>query len=183
MEQVVRGISRDDTWAIVERLLDAWRDGRTIFVIGNGGSASTASHMMNDLSKMTIVDGKKRVRAVALTDNVPYMTAVSNDISYFEVFVEQLRNLLLPHDVLIAISGSGNSENVVRAVQYANGVGAVTIGLCGEPGSRLHKSAELAVTIPSKRICQQEDGHLILNHAIALALRDAIAFEATSATA
>jgi D-sedoheptulose 7-phosphate isomerase len=180
MERVVREISRDDTREIVGRLLDAWREGRTIFVIGNGGSASTASHMVNDLSKMTITEGKKRVRAVALTDNVPYLTAVANDISYSEVFVEQLRNLLQPNDLLIALSGSGNSENVVRAVKYANTVGAFTIGLCGEPGSRLHRSAGIAVTIPSKNICQQEDGHLILNHAIALALRDAIAAEASS---
>jgi D-sedoheptulose 7-phosphate isomerase len=178
MERVVREISRDDTRAIVGRLLDAWRDGRTIFVIGNGGSASTASHMMNDLSKSTIVEGKKRVRAVALTDNVPHMTAIANDLSYADVFVEQLRNLLQPRDVLIVLSGSGNSENIVRAVTYGNAIGAVTIGFCGQPGSRLHAAADVAVTIPSTNICQQEDGHLILNHTIALALRDAIAAEA-----
>jgi D-sedoheptulose 7-phosphate isomerase len=178
MERVVRGISREDTRAIVGRLLAAWREGRTIYVIGNGGSASTASHMINDLSWMTIVEGKKRVRAVALTDNIPHITAVANDTTYAEIFIEQLRNLLQPRDVLIALSGSGNSENVVRAVKYANGVGAVTIGFCGQPGSRLHEAAEIAVTIPSTNICQQEDGHLILNHTIALALRDAIAAEA-----
>ncbi len=175
VERVVRSISRSDVRRVVERLFEAWRERRTVYIIGNGGSASTASHMMNDLNKMSTVAGMPRFRAIALTDNVPYMTAISNDIEYADVFVEQLKNLLLPGDVVIALSGSGNSENVVRAVRYARDVKATTIGLCGQPGSRLCEAADTVVTIPSKSICQQEDGHLILNHAIALALRDRIA--------
>jgi len=146
-EAVVRSISRTDVRAVVERLYEGWRDRRTTYIIGNGGSASTAS----------------------------YMTAIGNDISYADVFVEQLKNLLLPKDILIALSGSGNSENIIRATQYAHEVGAFVIGLCGQPGSRLCQTSDAVVTIPAKIICQQEDAHLIINHTIALALRDRIA--------
>jgi D-sedoheptulose 7-phosphate isomerase len=175
MAEVVKSISRADVRAVVDRLFQGWREGRTTYVIGNGGSASTASHMMNDLNKMTTIAGAPRFRAIALTDNVPYITAVGNDIEYADVFLEQLRNLLLPQDILIALSGSGNSENVIRAVQYARSLGACVVGLCGQPGSRLCECADLVVTIPAKSICQQEDGHLMLNHAIALTLRERIA--------
>jgi D-sedoheptulose 7-phosphate isomerase len=175
IEGVVRAISRDDVRAVVDHLFVAWRERRTTYIIGNGGSASTASHMMNDLSKMTAVEGAPRFRAVALTDNVPYITAVGNDIEYAGIFVEQLRNLFLPGDVLIALSGSGNSENVIRAAAYARESGGYVIGLCGQPGSRLCANADAVVSIPAQIICQQEDGHLILNHAIALALRERIA--------
>lgn len=175
IERVVQSISRDDVRAVVDRLFESWHEGRTTYIIGNGGSASTGSHMMNDLSKMTTIEGKKRFRAIALTDNMPYITAIGNDIEYADIFVEQLRNLLLPNDTLIAISGSGNSENIIRAARYANEIGATVIGLCGNPGSRLCACADVAVTIASNSICQQEDGHLILNHAMALALRERIA--------
>lgn len=175
IEQVVKSIVRDDVRAVVDRLFRGWQDRSTTYIIGNGGSASTASHMMNDLSKMTSFPGVPRFRAVALTDNVPYITAIGNDIEYADIFIEQLKNLLLPHDILIVISGSGNSENVIRAATYARDLGATVIGLCGKPGSRLCQNADFVVTIPAESICQQEDGHLILNHAIALTLRDRIA--------
>lgn len=174
-EEVVRSISRSEVRAVVDCLFEGWQHRRTTYIIGNGGSASTASHMMNDLNKMTSLEGAPRFRAIALTDNVPYITAVGNDIEYADVFLEQLRNLLLPDDILIAISGSGNSENIIRAAEYARKLGSYVIGLCGNPGSRLCACADSVVTIPAKSICQQEDGHLILNHAIALALRDRIA--------
>jgi len=175
VEQVVHSISRADVEAVVESLFECWRRRSTAYIIGNGGSASTASHMMNDLNKMTSFPGKPRFRAIALTDNVPLITAVGNDIEYASVFVEQLQNLLTPGDVLIALSGSGNSENVIRAAEYARGLGALVVGLCGNPGSRLCAAADKVVTIPARTICQQEDAHLILNHAIALALREQIA--------
>jgi D-sedoheptulose 7-phosphate isomerase len=180
-EDVVRSISRSEVRAVVDRLFDGWKNRRTTYIIGNGGSASTASHMMNDLNKMTSFDGLPRFRAIALTDNVPYITAIGNDIEYADVFIEQLKNLLLPTDILIAISGSGNSENIIRATEYGRAIGAYVIGLCGNPGSRLCASADAVVTIAAKSICQQEDGHLILNHAIALALRDRIAGETATA--
>lgn len=180
-EAVVRSISRSEVRVVVDRLFEGWQSHRTTYIIGNGGSASTASHMMNDLNKMTSHEGLHRFRAIALTDNMPLVTAIGNDIEYADVFIEQLKNLLLPTDMLIAISGSGNSENIIRACDYARKLGAFVIGLCGNPGSRLCTSANAVVTIPAKSICQQEDGHLILNHAIALALRDRIAAEKATA--
>jgi len=175
IEKVVKSISRADVRVVVDRLFDAWREQRTTYIIGNGGSASTASHMMNDLNKMTTVEGAQRFRAIALTDNMPYITAIGNDIEYSDVFVEQLRNLLCPKDVLIAISGSGNSENIIRAAKYARRIGAGVIALCGNPGSRICECADAVVNVAAESICHQEDGHLILNHAIALALRERIA--------
>jgi D-sedoheptulose 7-phosphate isomerase len=175
IEGVVKSISRAEVRAVVECLFEGWTSGRTTYIIGNGGSASTASHMMNDLSKITSFEGARRFRAIALTDNMPYITAIGNDIEYADIFVEQLRNLLLPMDILIVISGSGNSENVIRAASYARELGARVVGLCGRPGSRLCENADSVVTVPATSICQQEDGHLILNHAIALALRERIA--------
>lgn len=181
IEHVIRSISRTDVEAVVDALLECWRRQSTVYIIGNGGSASTASHMMNDLNKMTSFPGVPRFRAIALTDNMPLITAVGNDIEYGDVFVEQLRNLLKPRDVVIAISGSGNSENVIRAASYAREIDALVIGLCGNPGSKLCAASDVAVTVAAKSICQQEDGHLILNHTIALALRDRIG-QGTKAT-
>jgi D-sedoheptulose 7-phosphate isomerase len=170
IEQAIREISRDDVAAVVDTLEACWASGNTTFVVGNGGSASTASHMMNDLNKFTLVTGAKRFRAIALTDNVPLITAWGNDASYDDVFVEPLRNLMNDGDVVIAISGSGNSPNVLRAIEYANTRGT-TIGLCGFPGGKLAALATQRVIVPAMSIGQQEDGHLIINHAVATALR------------
>jgi len=174
IEAAVRLIDRDAVRRVVDTLFACWQRGGTTYVIGNGGSAATASHMMNDLMKCTIVEGQARFRAIALTDNVPVMTAFANDIAYEEIFIEPLRALLEPADVLLSLSGSGNSPNVLRAVAFAKETGALTIGLCGDTGGKLAALADLAVCIPAARIGQQEDGHLILNHAIALALHERI---------
>lgn len=171
LETAIRRISRDDIRDVVDELMRAWRERRMIYVIGNGGSASTASHMMNDLTKCTIVTGMPRVRCVALTDNVPVMTAFGNDQDYADIFYEPLQSLLQSGDVLIAISASGNSPNIVKAVQYARTVGSTTIGLCGDQGGKLAELATLKILVPAAHIGQQEDGHLILNHVISYALR------------
>ena len=171
LEEVVRQLSRPDIEAVAEVLFAAWRERRQVLILGNGGSAATASHMMNDLNKFASVPGRRRFRAIALTDNVPLFSAVGNDQSYAEVFVEPLQNLLQAGDVVIAISASGNSPNVVRAMAYAQAEGATVIGFCGRPGGQLAQAANLKIIIPSDRIGQQEDGHLILNHVLAFALR------------
>jgi D-sedoheptulose 7-phosphate isomerase len=171
LEDVIRRLPRADIQAVVEALMAAWRARRQVLIIGNGGSAATASHMMNDLNKFASVPGRPRFRAIALTDNVPLLSAVGNDQEYADVFVEPLRNLLQPGDTLIAISASGNSPNVVRAVEHALAEGATVIGFCGQPGGRLAQLAQLKVIIPSQRIGQQEDGHMILNHVLSFALR------------
>jgi D-sedoheptulose 7-phosphate isomerase len=157
--------------------MKAWRAQQQVFIIGNGGSAATASHMMNDLNKFTRVEGQPRFRAIALTDNVPWMTAVGNDQSYADVFLEPLQNLLRPGDTVIAISASGNSPNIIKAVEYARAQGATIIGFCGRPGGKLAQLADVKVIIPSDRIGQQEDGHMILDHALSLALLERIKHE------
>jgi D-sedoheptulose 7-phosphate isomerase len=174
-ERAIRLIDRDAVRAAVDALFACWRRDGTVYLIGNGGSAATASHMMADLSRCTIVAGAPRVRAIALTDNVATLTATANDTSFDLIFVEPLRGLLREGDLLIAISGSGNSPNVLRAVEYAYAIDVATVGLCGESGGRLATLVDVAVRVPAARIGQQEDGHLILNHAIALALQEKIA--------
>lgn len=174
IQRALANISRDEVRFVVQALTQIWRTDATIFLIGNGGSASTASHMMNDLSKFTAFDGVRRLRAIALTDNVPLMTAYGNDVNYDSIFVEPLRNLMRKGDMLIAISCSGNSPNVIAACEYASDHGAIVVGLCGDPGGILAKIAHLRVTVPAAHVGQQEDGHLILNHVIATALREQI---------
>jgi D-sedoheptulose 7-phosphate isomerase len=177
LEHVIRNLSRDEVRAVADALLAARAADRTIFVIGNGGSAATASHMMNDINKFTIVPGKKRFRCIALTDNVPFMTAVGNDASYHDVFVEPLTNLMRDGDVVLAISASGNSPNIVKAIEYAKTRGATIIGFCGRPGGKLAQLADLKVIAPSDRIGQQEDVHMILDHCLSFVLLERVKAE------
>lgn len=179
LRRMLERISRDDIRAVVATLERTWRMRRTIYIIGNGGSAATASHMMNDLTKMTRVAGQPRVRALALTDNVPLMTAVANDQEYEDIFAEPLLSLLEPGDTVIAISASGNSPNILKAIDVAKTHGATVVGFCGEPGGQLAERSDVRVVVPAPLIGQQEDGHLILNHAVALALRERIAGHST----
>lgn len=143
--------------------------------MGNGGSAATASHFACDLAKGTIKDNpyiKKRFKVIALTDNIPLITAWSNDTDYSQVFIEQLRNLLNKDDVVIAISASGSSENVLKAVEYANQRGALTIGLTGFDGGKLKDIANKCLKVSSDSMERIEDVHLILEHLLCLWLRE-----------
>lgn len=171
LEEAVRLMRRDTLWQATRILFDAWRREAQIFVLGNGGSAATASHMANDMNKLTIQPGKPRFKVMALTDNVPLMTAWGNDSSYEEIFSEQLINFIRPGDVVVAISASGNSPNVLRAVQVARQHGAVTLGLTGNTGGKLKDLVDHCVLTPTGHICQQEDCHLIAEHAIANTLK------------
>lgn len=175
LETAIRDLSRADVQAVVDKLMFAWREDRQIFIIGNGGSAATAAHMMNDLCKLTVVPGKRRFRAIALTDNVPLLTAWGNDASFEDLFVEPLRNLMRSGDVLIIISTSGESPNLVKAMRCAhNEFSSTVIGITGSDGGRLASGADLVVRIPSDHIGHQEDGHLIINHAVSNALAEKI---------
>jgi D-sedoheptulose 7-phosphate isomerase len=165
---------------VVEVLIEANRAGRTVFIFGNGGSASTATHFGCDLAKRPIVAGQPRFRVIALTDNNALMTAISNDISYDAVFSEQLIPLVRAGDVAIGISGSGNSRNVLNAVQVAREAGATTIGFCGYDGGKLKNMVDLPVHVPSNTMAMVEDVHLMLEHAICeklLALNQAASLE------
>lgn len=157
---------------LTEVLLDARARGAMIFLMGNGGSASTASHFASDLAKGTISEGAPRFRAVSLADNIPQILAWANDASYEDIFVEQLKNLMRPGDVVIGISGSGNSPNVLRAVAYAKARGAVTIGLTGFEGGKLAGLADFAYIVPLHYMQQIEDIHLLIEHMITSTIRE-----------
>jgi len=156
-----------DTQAVAQaiKILKAARDAdRHIFVCGNGGSASTASHFVCDMVKGASYNRQARFRIMALTDSLPTITAYSNDVSYDCVFAEQLKNFAEPHDVFIAISGSGNSPNVVCAMEYANSIGCETIALTGRDGGKLGSLAKLQIRVAEPHMGRIEDGHLIVCH-------------------
>jgi D-sedoheptulose 7-phosphate isomerase len=155
---------------IIRAIEQARDEGRQIFVIGNGGSAATASHMMNDLCKGTL--GHKgdapwpRLRVIALTDNVSLMTAWANDTDFNHIFSEPLKNLAQRGDVLVAISASGNSPNIIAAVEAAKQIGVTVLGLTGFTGGKLSKMADVSLVVPSDGYGPVEDVHMILDHII-----------------
>jgi mannose-1-phosphate guanylyltransferase len=163
-------LEREPIWSLIEALMRAWRERRQVILMGNGGSAALASHMANDLSKI-IVPGMPRWRAIALNDNVPLLTAWANDASYDRVFAEPLLNLCQPGDLVIAISCSGNSRNVLEGVRVAREMGATVAGLTGDRGGQMQEMVDLCVRAPATHIGQQEDIHMVLDHMITSALR------------
>jgi D-sedoheptulose 7-phosphate isomerase len=154
----------------VEKLIklaaEARDSDRRVFVMGNGGSAATSSHIAVDLGKGASLGRRKRFRVMSLTDNVPWMTALGNDIGYDSIFVEQLRNFAEKGDLVIAISGSGNSPNVLRAVEYARSAGCRTVGLTGHPGGKLREAADFSIVAKSSHMGRIEDLHLIVGHVL-----------------
>src|SRR5690349_369641 len=147
-------------------LAEARDEGRRIFVCGNGGSASTASHFATDIVKGASFGRDKRFRIMALTDSLPTITAYSNDVSYECIFVEQLKNFAEPGDVIMAISSSGNSPNVLHAVEYGNSIGCRTIALTGRGGGRLGPIAQLDIQIAHAHTGRIEDLHMVVLHMI-----------------
>jgi D-sedoheptulose 7-phosphate isomerase len=154
--------------------LQAYENGRTIFLFGNGGSAALASHMACDLGKGTAPASGKRLRAVALTDNVALITAWSNDARYEDIFAEQLENLLQPGDVACAISASGNSSNILAALGFARRVGAVTAGMAGFQGGKMKALCDVCVVVPSDNMQIIEDLHLSIAHSVFRVVRHEI---------
>lgn len=157
---------------VIAILLDCAQNGHKVFICGNGGSASTASHFACDLAKNTIVPGAPPFRVIALTDNMALMTAWANDSDYDNVFAAQLAPLVEAGDVIIGISCSGNSGNVLNALTLARQQGATTIGFTGDQGGQLKAMVDVCIQAPSPRIEQQEDIHLILEHCICAAIRE-----------
>jgi D-sedoheptulose 7-phosphate isomerase len=157
---------------VIEALIEAQWSRRTVYIFGNGGSAATASHFACDLGKNAAIPGLPRVRVVALTDNVELITAWANDTAYENIFAEQLRGLVEPDDVIIAISGSGRSPNVLKAVELASQAGATTIGLTGFEGGLLAGMVDIPVVIPSDCMERIEDVHLVLDHVICSTIRE-----------
>ena len=145
---------------------EARKDGRNIFVFGNGGSASTASHFVCDMVKGASFNKPTRFRINALTDNLATITAYSNDVAYDCIFAEQLKNFARPNDLVMGISGSGNSPNVLRAFEYANSIGCKTIALTGRDGGQLGPMAQLQIHVANPHMGRIEDGHMIICHMI-----------------
>ena len=164
LQQTIARLPVDEIEEVIKAVLDARERDAQIFVSGNGGSASTASHVAVDMGKGASLQSRKRFRVLSLTDNVGWLTALGNDISYDDVFVEQLKNYARRGDLLIAISASGNSENILRAVRYANQTGCTTIGFAGFAGGKLRAEAERCLVVASDHMGRIEDGHLIVQH-------------------
>jgi len=162
----------DSLLKVIKTLREAREEDRTVFIMGNGGSAATSSHFVSDLAKGTIVEGEKRFRTIALTDNIPIITAWSNDSDYSDIFVEQLKNLLRPGDVVIGISGSGNSKNVLKAVEYAKEHGATTIGFVGYSGGKLKEMVDIYILADIHYMQKAEDVHMLLEHMLTSAIRE-----------
>lgn len=167
LRRVVTGLSRDGIDQIAATLVNAYESGRMVYTFGNGGSASLASHFACDLGKGTAhCNGGKRFRVLALTDNLPTLTAWANDSSYEDVFSEQLRNFVQAQDVAFAISGSGNSKNVLNALQVAREAGATTVGISGFEGGEMKGLCDICVVVPSNNMQIIEDLHLAMAHSI-----------------
>jgi D-sedoheptulose 7-phosphate isomerase len=159
---------------ITEMILSAGRDGKSIYILGNGGSAATASHLACDLAKTASVPGHPRLRALAFTDNMPLLTAWGNDASYDVVFAEQVTTFVRPGDLVIAISASGNSPNVIAAASAARSIGASIIGLIGFGGGRLKSWCDVSLVVPSNEYGPVEDAHMVFVHAVTAAIRAAL---------
>ena len=181
-QRALADVPRDQIQSTISCLYDAWADRRQVFVLGNGGSASTASHIANDLSKATIVPGMPRMKCIALTDNVALMTAWANDASYECIFREQLENLLESGDTVLAISASGNSPNVLRAMEFAREQGAVTIGWTGRSGGLLKDIVDHCVHAPTDDVGMIESVHLVIDHLVTRVLAEFIRAERANRT-
>lgn len=168
----LKSLDRDKIELIIDVLVAAYKKDRKVFILGNGGAASTSSHMACDLGKGTLQrvydNTERRFKVMSLTDNVALMTAFANDLSFDDIFVQQLRNLIETDDVVIALTGSGNSPNVVKAIKYAKLCGAVTIGILGfKTGGKIGKIVDYSIIADSNHYGPIEDIQLILNHIIA----------------
>lgn len=174
-------VSRKMPYAVItsaaEMLLECQHRGSTIFVLGNGGSAATASHFACDLAKGTRINGVPTFRVMPLTDNVPLMTAWGNDTSYERIFAEQLVALVRPGDVVVIISASGNSPNVLRAAEVSRAASAITISMTGQTGGKLQRLSDLTMRVPSASIELVEDAHMVIAHSLCVALRERLRAE------
>jgi D-sedoheptulose 7-phosphate isomerase len=172
--ETLRALPLDGLTEAIQIIEQARLQGRRLFICGNGGSAATASHLANDLGKGASLHRARRFKVLALTDNVPWMTALANDLHYSEVFVEQLKNFAEPGDILIAFSGSGESPNVIRAVEWANRNGLVTIGLSGGKPNRLATLSRVSLQARSDHMGRIEDAHFLMQHLIGYFLMEQI---------
>jgi D-sedoheptulose 7-phosphate isomerase len=168
LHKIINQVNFDDLEQVVTTLINAFKHGNTVYVCGNGGSAATASHMQADFTFFVRYFSKFRPNFIALTDNVPIMTAIGNDTSFHDIFKEQLRGKFQKDDVLICISASGNSENLIRAAEYANEKDGHTIAFVGFFGGKLNEVCKISLYTPNPKgdYGPIEDMHMIFNHVI-----------------
>lgn len=164
LKQSVDDLDRNAIISFVDLLLKARKNGNNIYIMGNGGSASTASHFTCDFNKGLSYKKDIRFKMICLNDNIATMLAYSNDLGYENVFVEQLKNFLKKDDVVIGISGSGNSENVLKAIEYANSVNAKTVGITGFDGGKLKKIVDISIHTNINNMQVAEDVHMTICH-------------------
>lgn len=164
LKNTVDKVSIEDLNTLINVLVESKEAGNTIFTMGNGGSSATASHFVCDFNKGVSLGTEKKFKFICLNDNIPSLMAYGNDLSFEEIFVQQLKNYFQKSDVVIGISGSGNSMNVVKALEYANANGGITVGLTGYDGGKIKKLATHNVNIPVDDMQISEDLHIILNH-------------------
>jgi len=171
VSEAVLKLPQEPVNRIVSTLKQARTDKRRIFIFGNGGSAANAAHFTVDMIKSTVRSDRPRLKIICLNDNIPTMTAYSNDVSYDVIFSEPLTTLAEPGDVAIAISGSGNSPNVLRAMDSAAEMGLTRIGLTGFQGGKMATLCDLCLVVPSDNMQHIEDAHVVISHAIFTAVR------------
>jgi D-sedoheptulose 7-phosphate isomerase len=164
LHAAIDALPRDRIATLGEMLYRAYRNEKQVFTVGNGGSASTASHMAADIGKNTTGPHMCRFRVISLNDNMATVTALANDLGYENVFSEQLKNLIRPGDLLIVISASGNSPNVIRAIECAQNASAEVAGVLGFGGGAAAGMVDLAIVVSSDHYGIVEDSHLVVNH-------------------
>ncbi len=170
--QTIQTIDAAKVGQAIEWFREARQQGKAIFVAGNGGSAATASHFVCDMLKGASLGKPSRFRIQALHDSMPTLTAYANDLHYQDAAVEQLKNFASPGDIYMAISGSGNSPNVIRAMEYANSTGCRTLALTGRDGGKLGPLAQLNIQVPEQHMGRIEDAHHIICHMICYSFMD-----------
>ncbi len=174
ISDVMDSLDNNEINNLIELLVDAYKNDKFVFVIGNGGSAANASHIAQDLAKGTrkSPDQIRRLKALSLTDNTPFITAQGNDEGYDSIFEQQLRTFATKGDYVIAISGSGNSPNIINAIEWANNNGLISIGVTGYDGGKLINMAHHKMHVPLNEMCTAESIHSIIFHYVILELRE-----------
>jgi D-sedoheptulose 7-phosphate isomerase len=164
LKKTIDSLDKSEIDNFIKILLDAYKNSKNIYIFGNGGSATTASHFACDINKGVSLGLNKRFKIIPFTDNMATVTACGNDLSYEDIFVEQLKNFLNQGDIVIGISGSGNSKNVLKAIDFANQHGNITIGITGYDGGQLRKMTKYSINANVNDMQISEDIHMILTH-------------------
>lgn len=172
--EIINSLNFDEIEKSVKAIIEAYKNNATIYTFGNGGSAATASHIVCDFNKGISEDFDKKFNVICLNDNIPSMLAISNDISYYDVFLYQLKNRIKKDDLVLAISGSGNSKNVIKAVEYAKTVGCKIVGLTGYSGGKLYELSDYHMHVPVDDMQITEDIHMSFDHMMYRVIRNVL---------